>query len=168
MTGIDLHMHSACSNDGELSPAQLMTLCHTHQVHTVSITDHNSTGGIAEALLLAGGLGITLIPGIEIDCTYRETDLHLLGYGIFWQDPVFAELESTVGRKIMNVFPAMVENLTRLGIPVVAHPGANLAGKEDWVHELLDAGAFRFMQQYETYVNSCLYSIKTQDSHQFE
>ena len=27
------------------------------------------------------------VPGIEIDCSFEGTDLHLLGYGIDWKSP---------------------------------------------------------------------------------
>lgn len=119
-TGIDLHMHSVHSNDGELSMARLIVLARECSLEFISITDHNSTAGVQEAVALCADTGPRLIPGIEIDCIYKGTDLHLLGYGIDWKARVFTDLEQEVSQKIMDIFPVMVENLCKLGITVDA------------------------------------------------
>jgi len=59
----------------------------------MSITDHNSARGNAAAKKAAAQLGINYICGIEIDCTFKGMNLHLLGYGIDENSPDFAELE---------------------------------------------------------------------------
>lgn len=82
MGWLDLHMHSDFSNDGEFSPKRLMELCFEAGVKVVAIADHNSVKGIQEATLYAEELGIQLIPAIELDCSFRGVDLHVLGYGI--------------------------------------------------------------------------------------
>jgi hypothetical protein len=45
---IDLHTHSYYS-DGVLSPTDLMARAHQHGVCAISLTDHDTTAGIAEA-----------------------------------------------------------------------------------------------------------------------
>jgi len=79
---LDLHMHSNISADGEYSPSQLIALCYKRGLNTVSLTDHNSIGGNAEAQKTAEELGIEFISGIELDCLHNGVNLHLLGYGI--------------------------------------------------------------------------------------
>lgn len=45
------------------------------------LTDHNTVRGWTK--LATGFAGrIEFVPGIEIDCSFEGTDLHLLGYGI--------------------------------------------------------------------------------------
>lgn len=79
---IDLHMHSNFSLDGELTPKELIDLCIEKKLKLVSITDHNDCYAFLEVKDYAKAQGITLIPGIEIDCIYKDTPLHLLAYGI--------------------------------------------------------------------------------------
>lgn len=83
--------------------------------------------GVGEAARLARERGIGFVPGIEIDCNYRGTDLHLLGYGIDWRSADFARLEE-VAAKVMASFGAMVDNLLKLGFRVDA--GAVLAAAD--------------------------------------
>ena len=70
---------------------------------------------VGEAARLARERGIGFVPGIGIDCHYRGTDLHLLGYGIDWRSADFARLEEEVAAKVMASFGAMVDNLLKLG-----------------------------------------------------
>jgi len=77
---------------------------------------------------LARERGIGFVPGIEIDCNYRGTDLHLLGYGIDWRSADFARLEEEVAAKVMASFGTMVDNLLKLGFRVDA--GAVLAAAD--------------------------------------
>ena len=45
---IDLHLHTLAS-DGRLTPTELVQLVAEQGLETVSITDHDSTEGLAEA-----------------------------------------------------------------------------------------------------------------------
>ncbi len=82
---IDLHMHSRYSEDGEFTPAELVEQCAEKGIFMMSVTDHNCAKANKEAAETAEKKGITYISGIEIDCTFRDTNFHVLGYGIdFW------------------------------------------------------------------------------------
>ena len=116
----DLHMHSYYSLDGEFSIKDLLAKCREHKLTTISLTDHNSVKGVAEAIDLAYSAGITVIPGIEIDCIYKGIDLHILGYNIKWDSTDFSSLEDEVNRRIMEAFPEMVRLLKKSGITVDA------------------------------------------------
>jgi 3',5'-nucleoside bisphosphate phosphatase len=115
---IDLHVHSKFSNDGEFGVQDLIEKCLNNKVEILSITDHNSSSAISEAYTRAAEAGITLVPGIEIDCSYKGTDLHLLGYNIDWNSNDFKVLEESIHKKVMDAFPLMIENLAKLGIYV--------------------------------------------------
>jgi predicted metal-dependent phosphoesterase TrpH len=65
--------------------------------------------------LTAGKQGIGFIPGIEIDCHYRGTDLHLLGYQFDLGADIFDDLEKSVAQKHMDAVPQMIINLEREG-----------------------------------------------------
>ncbi len=115
----DLHIHSLYSNDGELGIPEILKNCHKGGVDTFSITDHNCVGGSREAKRLATlDEGINFIPGIEIDCNYKGTDLHLLAYQIDLKSGDFDALEFSVRQKHMDAIPKMISNLEKLGIEI--------------------------------------------------
>jgi len=115
----DLHLHSCYSNDGEKSIPQIIRMCMEHQVQVFSITDHNGTRGASQAARhCAAEKSLRFIPGIEIDCNFRGTDLHVLGYQVDAEDPVFEALEKEVEKKFLDATPEMLENLGKLGIEI--------------------------------------------------
>jgi predicted metal-dependent phosphoesterase TrpH len=83
---IDLHSHSTAS-DGTDTPQELIGNAVAAGVTTLALTDHDTTGGWAEAeqALADAGAGFTLIRGTEFSARYdapsgERTNLHLLGY----------------------------------------------------------------------------------------
>lgn len=96
MSTVDLHTHSTYSDDGEFTPKELVDLCKKNQVKTLAIADHNSVGGVAEALQYGKEVGVEVIRAIEMDCTYQGVDLHVLGYGIDDKNPIFNEIGAAI------------------------------------------------------------------------
>jgi len=86
---IDLHTHTNHS-DGYNSPEKLVKKVHSQGISVLSITDHDSTNGLTEAMEYADKFGIEIIPGVEISSDIRDTEVHILGYFI---DPKNEELE---------------------------------------------------------------------------
>lgn len=118
MNRSDLHVHSAYSNDGELGMEELVRKCLTNKVNILSITDHNTARGVSEALNLFRNSGISFIPGIEIDCHYKGTDMHLLAYHIDWESREIIELEAQTEQIVMEAVPLMIRNLAKAGIDI--------------------------------------------------
>ncbi len=116
MKPIDLHIHSRYSPDGELSVAQILDQCKNSGMKTIAITDHNRVGGVSEALRYGAQLGLEVIPGIEIDCTFRGIDLHLLGYYIAPDRPEWHRLAAEMTEQEWEVLPRMLAELRQLGI----------------------------------------------------
>lgn len=96
---IDLHMHSLYSDDGEFTPTQLVQKCHDAGVRIMAIADHNSVKANQEAMMVAKQLNMSYIPAIEIDCTYKGINLHVLGYGIDYTHQDFEDVEENVLRQ---------------------------------------------------------------------
>ncbi len=76
----DFHLHSTAS-DGVHSPTWVMETAVLHGVRALSLTDHDTTAGLAEARQAAARLGLRLIPGMELSTDLGKADVHLLGYG---------------------------------------------------------------------------------------
>jgi len=77
----DLHNHSYYS-DGVLSPSEVVKLASEAECDLFSLTDHDTTDGIAEAQLEADKLNLNLINGVEISAFWRNMAIHILGLGI--------------------------------------------------------------------------------------
>lgn len=80
---IDLHTHSTAS-DGTCSPTELVRAAAVAGLDVVAITDHDTTGGWAEAAE-ARPAGLALVRGAELSCRYAgggadPISLHLLAY----------------------------------------------------------------------------------------
>ena len=75
----DFHIHSTCS-DGGLTPSEIVKLAKRKEVDIISITDHNNTDGIDEAIEEGKSQGIRVIPGVELSTRYNKCRVHVLGY----------------------------------------------------------------------------------------
>lgn len=111
---IDLHMHSMYSDDGEYTPTQLVDMCHETGVKIMAIADHNWVKANEEAKKHADELGMTYIPAIEIDCTYKGVNLHVLGYGIDNQE-VFNQLGEDIEKQEIACSMKKLELTNALG-----------------------------------------------------
>lgn len=49
---------------------------------TITLTDHDTVGGVREAMAAGREFGVEVIPGIELSCHHKNLGLHILGYGI--------------------------------------------------------------------------------------
>lgn len=96
MTTIDLHMHSMFSDDGEFTPQEIVSRCVARGLKLAAITDHNSARANPEALEAAASTDLRILPGIELDCTHDGRNFHLLGYGIDYTRPEYAEIEQDI------------------------------------------------------------------------
>lgn len=75
----DFHIHSNYS-DGAYTPKEIVMLAKKKNVDIISLTDHNNTCGIDEAVITGNELGIKIIPGVELSTRYNNSRVHVLGY----------------------------------------------------------------------------------------
>ena len=114
---IDLHMHTTRS-DGTIAPAALVDRARAAGIRTMSVTDHDTMAGVAEAGAAASRRGIEFLPGIEITAVADGRDLHMLGYFL---DPAPAGLDRfLVVQRDDRVRRAreMGEKLAALAVPI--------------------------------------------------
>ncbi|MEY8391906.1 PHP domain-containing protein [Lachnospiraceae bacterium] len=137
---IDLHMHSSYSNDGEFSPLELVEMCAEQGIDLMSITDHNCVRANKEAVLSAEEKNITYIPGIEIDCTFEDTNFHMLGYGVDDTSGDFYEIEEHIRAQGLNASLEMLKKTQDLGFHITETEMWNLSKdnywKETWTGEM--------------------------------
>ena len=77
----DYHMHTYLS-DGEPSPEELVRACLDLNLEEISITDHDSIGAYPMVFDMVKRTKMRIVPGAELDCTFGDIELHMLGFGL--------------------------------------------------------------------------------------
>lgn len=114
----DLHLHTTGS-DGRLTPSQLVKLAKSLGLKVIAVTDHDSVGGLPEALLEAvKDPQIVVIPGVEINTDLPDGELHMLGYFIDYKDREFVASLERIRESRLGRAKKMIEKLHILGMNV--------------------------------------------------
>jgi predicted metal-dependent phosphoesterase TrpH len=144
---VDFHSHTR-ESDGTLEPRELAALMRRRGVSVFSVTDHDTLAAYASAGLRGDDAGATprLVVGIEINTTYRGSEVHVLGYGLPLGAPELEEALAVNRHSRALRVAAMVERLNANGIDIslddvrrVANGGASL-GRPHVAMALLKAG----------------------------
>ena len=115
---VDLHSHTTAS-DGTLTPRELVRLAARHGVRVLAVTDHDSTGGVGEAVDEARGLpSLEIVPGLEINCDVPGAEIHVLGYCLDWQAEWFQEFLGTQREERRQRVYRIAARLSELGMPI--------------------------------------------------
>ena len=114
---IDLHLHTTAS-DGQLTPSALVARAAQAGLTVISVTDHDTVGGLADAAAAARGAGVTVVPGIEITAVEHERDVHVLGYFIDPETPSLAAFLRDQRADRVRRVREMAGVLGSLGYPV--------------------------------------------------
>jgi len=81
----DLQSHSTHS-DGELSAADVVAEAARAGVELLALSDHDTVGGVSEALAAGERAGVRVVPAVEISAIDNDgsipRELHILGYRI--------------------------------------------------------------------------------------
>ena len=129
MSRIDLHLHTTHS-DGSQTPAEVVTLAHEAGVSALAITDHDITTGLPEAMATGQALGIEIIPGIEISSRHGESELHVLGYFLKWEDAQLNERLTALRESRHRRNPKIVALLQAAGIDITYDAVRAVAGSD--------------------------------------
>ena len=129
MSRIDLHLHTTHS-DGSFSPTDVLRFAHKAGVTALAITDHDIVTGIPEAIAAGAELGIEIIPGVEISSRVGNSELHILGYCLQWQDPELNRRLASLRESRHSRNPQIIERLRALGLDVTYEEVRALAGTD--------------------------------------
>ena len=118
---VDLHMHTFYS-DGRASPRELLTGAKSKGLRTVAITDHETARAYREGATLAQGMGLELIPAIELTAAWPGyvghgggPDIDILGYFIDPQHERLLEHETLARERLTARAGAVCDYLQRSG-----------------------------------------------------
>jgi predicted metal-dependent phosphoesterase TrpH len=142
--GIDLHAHTIYS-DGTFTPAEAVALAAERGLSVLSISDHDSTEGVAEAKGAAARAGLEIVPGVELSTVHEGGPVHLLCY---WPDLGDEELQGELRRLREDRWTRgqrMVEKLQGFGYPITFERVREIArgkniGRPHIAEALVEAG----------------------------
>lgn len=118
MKQIDLHVHTTAS-DGTLTPTQVVALAKEKNLSAIAITDHDTTEGVNEAIRAGLDLGVEVVPGAELSCSYDgKKEIHILGLFIDQNDITLTSRlsELKIIREQRN--DRIADRFNEIGIPV--------------------------------------------------
>lgn len=147
----DFHLHTTAS-DGVHSPSRVVEMAAARGVRHLAITDHDTTDGIAEAVVAARRLGLQLVPGIELSTDLGPADVHLLGYGFQVDAPELQAFLSWQRDGRLGRTRKIVEILAEHGMPldidrVFAIAGDATVGRPHVARALLERGHVASVQE---------------------
>lgn len=155
---IDLHTHTTAS-DGLLPPERVVQLAKEAGVTVLAIADHDTTDALDAAMAAGAGLGVEVIPAVEINTDVdMQTEVHMLGYFIDHRQGWLQEFLARLRDGRVNRAAKMVEKLNGLGIPVRfervrAIAGTGALGRPHVARALVEAGAVRSTEEaFEKYI----------------
>jgi predicted metal-dependent phosphoesterase TrpH len=129
MSRLDLHLHTTHS-DGSCTPTEVIALAHKAGVTALAITDHDITTGVFEATMAGQAHGIDVIPGIEISSTFENSELHILGYFLDYEDAQLNERLTRLRESRHRRNPKIIERLQAAGIDITYDEVRALAGTD--------------------------------------
>jgi 3',5'-nucleoside bisphosphate phosphatase len=127
----DLQLHSTAS-DGSDAPSEVVRRAARKGFSAIALTDHDTVGGVSEAMDEARVHGIELIPGCELstlDDTERQIDI--LAYGIDVSHTGFLATLDTIRSGRLGRAWLMVRRLNECGFAVSWDRVQEIAGGEN-------------------------------------
>ena len=152
----DLHLHTNHS-DGTFTPEEVVRRAEEKGLTVISITDHDSVGGIEAARKAAAGR-IEILPGVEMTAAFGRREIHILGYGIHFEDPSWVDFLDGLQRRRVDRIQAMIERLQPHGISITLEEvqkisGGGSLGRPHLAEILLQKGAVRsFDEAFQRYL----------------
>lgn len=155
----DLHVHSTVS-DGLLSPEEVVEAAFQSDLKGFSLTDHDTLGGIklARDYLAERKWPLVFVPGIELNTDFQESETHILGYFIHYED-------EKLGKRLRQIWSAryeramkMVERLRIMGLNISFEQVQRIArgdliGRPHIAKALLEKGyVFSIKEAFQKYI----------------
>lgn len=153
----DLHIHTIYS-DGVLAPTELVAKAKDAGLSIISITDHDSIGGIEEAIVAGKEKGVEVITGIELSSSLNGTEIHILGYFVDHTNKNLTDSLSGFQWERMNRAKRIVGKLNKMNVPididsVMEHVTGDSVGRPHIANALVTEGhAASYEQAFMKYI----------------
>lgn len=152
---VDFHMHSTAS-DGVMRSLDLRDANKAAGIKMMSVTDHDTIEGFL-AMLKKPDLDITVIPGCEFSSTYKDKDVHILGYAFDYTNKELVDYLTFFRESRENRIFKMIDLLAKDGYDVSVEefkamfPDANSLGRPLLAQLLIKKGYLKTVDEgFET------------------
>ena len=125
---VDLHIHSHFSSDGDYAPAELIQMAREAGFVAISISDHDTTAAYPEAIEVAAGSGVEIVPSMEVTTLFAGREFHVLLPFLDWENPVIARIAERVSEGRFIEGRERVEKLRELGLDLTWEEVAGPSG----------------------------------------
>jgi predicted metal-dependent phosphoesterase TrpH len=148
---IDLHVHSTAS-DGSYPPAEVVRLAKEGGLSAMALTDHDTVDGLPEAVAAGEGLGVEVIPGVEISAQFPGGTMHILGLYVDYHNGCLDERLAVLKQARLDRNPQIIAKLNALGIPISMArveeiSGGGQVGRPHIARALMESGYVQDLQE---------------------
>ena len=155
------HCHTTAS-DGRFYPSQVVEMAKNKNVELLSITDHDTTEGISEALNKANEISLNFIPGIELSCNHNGESIHILGYfkGNDYKDETLIKFLNNLKRNRETRASSIVKNLDKyfnikINVDDVLKIGNGVIARPHIAQAIVNAGyPFDFQHIFDKFIGN--------------
>ncbi|NIR51824.1 PHP domain-containing protein [candidate division KSB1 bacterium] len=153
----DLHLHSSRS-DGHCSPTELIDKCLSLGLRALAIVDHDDVTALAEAIEYGKKHGMEVITGVELSVSFRDQDIHILGYCFDFDNRELVDYLAFVKEERIKRAKRIVEKLAQLGMPisfeaVLKKAGVGSVGRPHIADLLVEEGhVYSFQEAFNRYL----------------
>ncbi len=120
----DFHIHSCLSpcGDGDMTPNNIVNMAALLGLNAIAVSDHNTVGNVKAAMEVAKEVGITVIPGMEVE---TEEEVHIL--------TLYPTLEAAMeaASEVYKKLPAIKNRPEIFGEQVFMDKDDNIIGYEE-------------------------------------
>lgn len=147
----DLHCHSTAS-DGVDAPTRVVERAAAAGLKVLSLTDHDTLDGVAEAQAAGEKFGVEIVPGVELTCYQDRKEVNILGYWVDGsEEHLAAHCRRFVAARIDRAHQ-IGARLAELGARVdidelVANADGGVVGRPHVAKALLEAGHVATLQE---------------------
>ncbi|MCX7826024.1 MAG: PHP domain-containing protein [Verrucomicrobiae bacterium] len=111
----DLHLHTRHS-DGTFTAMEVVARAKAAELACISLTDHDTTAGVAEMTRLCADAQVEFIPGVELTAHRDEREIHILGYLVQHEAPEFVRQIERFKQARAERIIEMISRLRKVGV----------------------------------------------------
>ena len=164
---VDLHIHTIYS-DGVFSPEKIVDTAIDAGLNAIAITDHDNVLAYPIAVEYAqkiakekGAPPLEILPGVEINTIYKDTEIHILGYFMNRDDSDFQEMLKTQQKARVEQAEEIIHLLNKKeGIHItfdklksLVAPGGSIGRPHIAKAITMAGGTNSVMEAYSKYIN---------------
>ena len=154
----DLHIHTTFS-DGQHTPSEVVQMAKNKDINVISITDHDTIGGIQAGCEAAKKLGINFITGVELSCN-GNPEAHILGYNFDIHNQKIIDTLSRLSKdkadRNLQIIDFLHSNNIHITLDEIqaVEPTAQVLGKPHIAQVLLSKGYISVLEEaYDKYLD---------------